>query len=202
LDLSGNKSYLFGGDQDSFNYNSFRIQVFPCPNCTDYLALASLFGNSAYFEMIVPQYYYDVNMKEPLGIRYNFYDQRINVGNKKKDKLSIQNITSLDDKGWVVKDDAVKSYSAFTKFGTDYDFFTMEYIQKFNIPLYEVFFYSDKEKITYSRSFMKIQDIAAQVNGVLAIILVVCNILTVRYNQYKRNEYLFNEIFEYNKIPG
>jgi hypothetical protein len=42
LDLSGNKYYLLGEDQHSFFYNSFIIQVFLCPTCTDYLALVSL----------------------------------------------------------------------------------------------------------------------------------------------------------------
>jgi hypothetical protein len=193
-------NFTFGGDQDSDVYSSWRLQVFPCPTCTDLIKLGDVLGDSAYFEIIYPEFFYLSNEnKNPLGIAYNMHDQRINIGIKKKDKIYTQNVTSIDDRGWMFKSEDTLTTLAVQKYVTDYDYFTLDYFLKNNMPLYECSFYLEKERVNYFRSFMKIQDLAAQVSGVINAILLVFTLLTNNFNIYKRNMVLFNEMFEFNQ---
>jgi hypothetical protein len=194
------KQFMFGGDQDMDEFNTFRIQVFPCATCTDFNKLTEDLGTSAFFEVIYPDHYYLGNSdNNPLSLVYNIHDQRINVGIKKKDKIHIKNFTSVDDRAWMFKDPDEKSILALGYYVTDYDYFTTDYFINNRLPLYECAFYFDKEKMLYSRSFMKLQNLAADVTGIINVVLLILAVLTKKYNHHKRKQFLFNDIFEFNK---
>jgi hypothetical protein len=200
LDLR-DKEYLFGGNQDYDNYQTFRIIVTVCDKCSNLTELSNKIGRDTNFEIIYPEMFYDAKADEPLGFHYNMHDQRINIGIKKKDKFYLRNYLSFDDQGWMFRENKPSNVYAVRQYFTDYDYYDLDLYVSEKLPLYECTFSLDKERTEYYRSYMKIQNLTAQVNGVINVILILCKLLTFHFNKYKRNEYLFNEIFEYKRKP-
>jgi hypothetical protein len=202
LDLR-NTVLPFGGnpDDDDF-YSTWRIQILPRQGQTNMNQLLETIGSNAIIQILYPDFYYSSSSEVPLGSDYVLRDQRINIGLRKKDRFYIQNITCIDDQGWLFKDPKPSHQLSVGDMKNEYDYFTMDYFITDKIPFYECIFYLDRTSMTYSRSFMKVQDLAAQVTGVINFIILVFKILTFNYNIYNRNQYLFNEIFEYKDLKN
>jgi hypothetical protein len=198
LDLKGN-NLTFGGDTDTDYYSLISIYVYPKTGLS-YEDLYELTEGEINIDIIHPQHFFDSKSKGvPLGNFYNIHNQQINIGLKKKDKMKVEQVFSIDDIGWMLPDPQYESRLSVNTLTTDYDYFPLEYFTEYNIPMFECSIRMIRSTTTISRSFMKIQDVAAQVTGIINVIILVCRILVLNYNMYDRNRYLFNEIFEYNE---
>ncbi len=125
-----------------------------------------------------------------------------------QDRLYFEEVTLNNDKGFVFDEDNPTSvlsqaryesyfttvltetwegYEKDKQFGEDYlwDFF-------FNIRIY-----FDKDHSKFKLKYMKGQELAAHIGGIMSIILNFGNLLTYFFNEYYQNIALINEYFEF-----
>jgi hypothetical protein len=200
----------FGGDPDGNIYHSFRLQINYCADqedistCADPTLLKNYLSDTTFVDILFPEFYYNANLKgekSPIQIIYKFYEQQLKVGLSRYEYFYYRNVSLLDDQGWIFPDEKETYTFAVDSKERDYEIYEIEDYKKQSIPLYIGYFDFQIQKPSFYRSYMKIQDVAAQVAGILEVILIGFQILSDHYNSYKKKQYLFNEIFEY-KLEG
>jgi len=104
-----------------------------------------------------------------------------------------------DDKGWVFGDVQPTSTLTFDSRTFENDFKSdQDYIDNITSSrLYTFAIYIKKNQDLYYRSYMKIQDLLAQVGGVLKFIMFAFGLLCNYYNKIIREKLLINELFDW-----
>ena len=78
----------------------------------------------------------------------------------------------------------------------DSDYYFLEKNNE-TLNLYESIFYMKNDILQINRSYMKIQDLGAEIGGLMKFIMVFSSLIVNPYNLYSRNEHLFNELFSH-----
>jgi hypothetical protein len=203
--------YLFGGYWDADFIANLLLTINYCPegkpyneknNCTNLSDLQKAFYSTAYyFSIYYPSYSFDPDdLDFPLKIHYNLYSYRLDFQMQKIDRMYFREGVVNDDKGWIVVDQTTYSEFGLSKQTNDFILFDLNSYNKTGTmsSFYSLFVYFDKNYEKFNRSYMKFQDLAAIVGGFMKIILVLAEVINYLINRHLRNEFLLNEIFEFN----
>jgi hypothetical protein len=207
----GNKSKWWCVDWDAGNYNisadttdlinySLKIFVSNCDHtgnvtkCRNITTVADYMEkNFVSLELFIPTYKY--NDKNPYKKTYNYQYQKFDFGNQRTDKLFFSNVNFTDDRGWLFPDEDTKNFLSYMR--TESSFLFTEDVVKFEYVFYKLLIYLDNNTMIFTRRFQKVPEFFAQVGGIANFLLLAFRILVLKYNIYKRKEYLFNDLFEY-----
>jgi hypothetical protein len=200
---------VMGGFWDGTFCNKIAFDIFACENdnpdgnCTDLQTLKNNMNllNQLYFAIYYPSFYFDpTDQEEPLKIQYLTYYNTLNANLIKTDRIFLTQPKVSDDRGWIFTD--YKEYSAVTNgprtlnnvdFKTDSEYGN----PKISSKIYTMAIFLEKDYEYYTRSYMKIQDLAATVGGFMKLISILSLSLTGYYNKFSRNQLLINEIFDF-----
>lgn len=145
---------------------------------------------------------YDNGLKRVMEGSYYNLDKNI----YKNPYYFFQNISMSSDYGWLIESKDMKSYLGFkTKYMDVLSFDTLGR-GSFKGSLTRAVFYFSKDSQEYQRNYVKIQSLAAQVGGIIKIIMIAAYFMVDYYNLFKIKlelSYLFltkNEVNEINTI--
>ncbi len=173
------------------------------PDCLNLEELKSLMmTQSLYFSIIYPEFYFEPgNLENPLRYQYKTSYNQISINIIKKERVFFQPVHADDDQNLLVTKFTKFSQLAFSRFKNDFSFKNdIDYQDKTkSTMLYALVLYFDKDGDKFTRTFMKLQDLAATVGGFMQLIFVAGKILCAYYNSYQRNITLINELFEFNE---
>ena len=168
IDLLNNTEFGGSWNSDSVSYFILTFSNFPeNPNNKDEIN-DFITNDYIYVSMFYQEYYFvPSDQTDPLKLRYNNYFFQTTPYSGKTDRFYFRSFYLEDDIGWIFK-----SKINYEKYGLDHissDYFTI-HSNDTTIDYYQMVLYyqSDYEKIY--RSYMKIQELAAQVGGFMKMI--------------------------------
>ena len=203
------QNYTFGGGWDGDFLNYFALSYAFCPNgnwvqpdanCSSYSDIKNVLNNGVYVQFLyINDVFAPENLTNPLSIVYQNYFFTLDPLFRKTDRFYFHEVNLKDDQGWFTESINNQSVYSFSNIQSDY---FLKQISDYSTPgspslLYTSVFYLSKNYDSYSRSFMKIQDFAAIMAGFFKITLVMFSLICNVINYYQRDEYIFNELFEY-----
>jgi hypothetical protein len=206
-----NDNYTFGGFWDGSYVNNFELYISFCKDarpfnlnntCADFEIVNKLLnqGSNIYFEMMLPEVFFrPESLKEPLGLSFRNYYSHLNLNSWKKEYLFFSETILLDDMGWITRDIKEHQLNGLINQNSDFSFFDEKNYGKYGYSsqLYHIYFYSSKSYQKYSRSFMKIQDLASILGGLIKIFILIGDYITVIPNDVSQINKLFREFFDF-----
>ena len=194
-----NSSVDIGGFWDADYVNYFYMRLDMTSNGTYNMEkLQNYISKGRYISFLLPYFYFDIKDQiQPLKQIYKNYFYKLNLGIGKYDRIYFKNITNFDDRGWLLNNIYYNEVLSTSQLLGDY--YSININDTEANYLYRSVFYYDKDIIQISRNYMKLQDLGARVGGLINIIMLICNIILNPINLYKRNESLFNILFEYDE---
>jgi hypothetical protein len=189
----------FLNDQYSFLY----IELYECKNSTDNIdnpckpkdvideALAGAFFSFSHTDITIdPRNFTDPNQK------YNG-DSYTTISNKyfKEMHHYVKQVTIETDKGFLLMNTDRNTYLQ-----DDYIKEMIDFRQAPNFLSYTFKLSTVLE--TYNRSYKKVQNVAAEVGGIIELISIACIVISYFYNRAKFYEFIMNELYfteEFNK---
>ena len=208
VDWEGKK---FGGYWDNKYIYYFEIRLYFCSNgqtysinntnCTSMEILNKLFNidNPILFSLYYPVYYFDHNsIKNPLSKNYKNYFYYLNHKLQKNDRIYIKNYILKDDQSWLFVNNKKKSVWGVDQITSDFSYSTEEQLTKENSSsmFYLMNVYMTPDKTYYSRFYIKIQDVIAEIGGIIgvfsSITRIFCNFINGKLQKIKILEFLFD----------
>jgi hypothetical protein len=189
LDFTGT-NFTFGGYWGGKIVNMIYMMIDACnedkSSCSslkDVQSLAPGSENSLFFSMLYPQAYFSPNdLQSPLNYEYYYFTETIDLHVIKKNVFFFTKYMLEDDLGWMATDINYKSIFVYQSFFKDY--FYKDSAQWTNVKkdqntvVYMNGLYFDKNAFLYTRSFMKLQELTAQVGGAIKSTIVIFAILS------------------------
>ena len=201
----------FGGYWDNNYIFYFEIRLYFCSNgqtysinntnCTSLEVLDELFNidNPMLFSLYYPVYYFDHNsVKNPLSKKYKNYFYYLNHKLQKNDRIYIKNYVLNDDQSWLFVNTQKKSVWGVDQITSDFSYSTEEQLIKENSSsmFYLMNVYMTPDKTYYSRFYIKIQDVIAEIGGIIgvfsSITRIFCNFINGKLQKIKILEFLFD----------
>ena len=201
----------FGGYWDNNYIFYFEIRLYFCSNgetysinnknCTSMEDLEKLFNidNPMLFSLYYPVYYFDHNsVKNPLSKKYKNYFYYLNHKLQKNDRIYIKNYVLNDDQSWLFVNNKIKSVWGVDQITSDFSFSTEEQLTKENASsmFYLMNVYMTPDKTYYRRFYIKIQDVIAEIGGIIgvfsSITRIFCNFINGKLQKIKILEFLFD----------
>ena len=201
----------FGGYWDNNYIFYFEIRLYFCSNgetysinnknCTSMEDLEKLFNidNPMLFSLYYPVYYFDHNsVKNPLSKKYKNYFYYLNHKLQKNDRIYIKNYILKDDQSWLFVNNKIKSVWGVDQITSDFSFSTEEQLTKENASsmFYLMNVYMTPDKTYYKRFYIKIQDVIAEVGGIIgvfsSITRIFCNFINGKLQKIQILEFLFD----------
>jgi hypothetical protein len=205
--------YYLGGAWDSDELNYFELTINYCDKeakykqgakCRDKEVLQDeLYKKELYFSLLYPTYYFKPNnVTAPLSLDYKNYFYKLNLVMQKTDRFFFKEATVEDDQGWLLATPANKTLIGFSKQISDFNLFDLtQYSNEgTGTAFYTLVVYYDKNYEFYQRTYMKIQDLAAIMGGLVKMVLVFADLLSGFFNLHWRNEYLLNQLFDFSPV--
>ena len=186
---------FLGGYNDELEYSALRLDVNSFTWNKDWIPenvatneqIAKLPG--VILNIRFPNISYDAN--KPYDPLTTFYDTKTHYlfqGNVRRELRFMQLVTSIDDHGWVFQ-----SKSSVTSMMPDRDepeFYSFDHSKEGPKNYYNGFIRNVKKEKVFSRSFMKLQGLAAEVGGVVKSIIGVFAIYALYMAQEERDNQL------------
>ncbi len=167
--------------------------------CKEIDALKSELGKAVYVHFVYPEYNFSPeNYDKPLKRIYKNYFYRLDFYLRKLERLFIEEVKLSDDRGWIFEDKNVTKLNSAKEKQTDLYFFKDEDYGKpgMNSAIYAMVIYATKPYTYITRSYMKIQDLAAIVGGFAKSILLFGMLISKFFGVYMRNEMFYNVLFD------
>lgn len=171
-----------------------------CSTLNEIKKLAPGAKNNLFFSMLYPKHYFSPqNISSPLNYEYYYFTETIDLNVIKKNVFFFKDVEIDDDLGGIFPE--VRNYKifAFDSFFKDYFYKPEEEYQnvnpEMNTFIYMNSLYFNKNPYYYKRSFMKLQDLAAVVGGVLKTVMVAFSIFAQIYNSMSMKKYLIEKFF-------
>jgi hypothetical protein len=204
LNLGSNATFGGGLFSRTIDWYSFFISncpdkdIYPDRECTPLSEVKEyLKSTKTLIEFLYPSYNY--NAHDPLHIQWIKYSTPISIGLSQSDQIYLRNVTIQLDEGWAGSEGNTTTYLSL--FSRDVSFTFNPYTELGDSEEYLFYkseVYIDRTNVKYFRSYMKIQEVLAEVGGIINIMMLCFKLLSDHYNKHKRNEFIFNELFEYN----
>ena len=205
--------YPFGGFWDGTDslYN-FEQTLYFCPNdnrtsenCTDFLALKNFLGqaNKIYYDIYYSNVYFSPNnYDKALNSRLINSYHEISSNLYKKCRYFFTEAMINSDKGWIFDSITNKTLITIDDTNYDVDFKSDDDLNNKNMTsgIYSTTIYMMKNHDSYNISYMKVQDLAAQIGGFMKIIMVFFVIINFFFNQFSRDLDVMNKIYEIKKL--
>ena len=205
--------YPLGGYWDSTDsVYSFQQTFLFCPydnrtseKCTDFSALKNFLGqsNKIYYSIYYPEVYFSpTNYNQPLQTTLinKYYEISANIYKKNRYFFNEAEINS--NRGWIFDSFTNTKLITIDNNNNDIDFLSDDDLKNKNMTsgIYSTAIYLMKNHNSYNISYMKVQDLAAQVGGLIKIIMVFFMIINFFFNQFSRDQDVMNKIFEIKKL--
>lgn len=193
------RNELFGGDLSMDYLNYIYVILSRCDyqnNCFNKTEIKRILQTNNYsVEFIYPSFFSPESSDEDQII---YFSKRypLDFVSTRNDFIYLQSLTLVDDQGWIVEDK-----SSDEKIITSY--MDTSYLNAYNEDeKYEHFLGTmikvQNYKTVYTKSYMKIQDLTAQLGGFMKAISSAASFLVFYFNSYSRKLFLFNFLFENN----
>ena len=206
--------YPLGGYWDSSDMvYYFEKILYRCPNddtnsskCTNVSFIKNWLGsaNKLYHDVYYPSVYFSPeNYNNPLLIEYINYFQQLSSNLYKKNRYFFTQGEIKSDRGWIFESITDGSLITYDSSQMDFDFKSDEDLNNVNISssVHATTIYLMKNHNRYSLSYMKFQDLAAQVGGFMKIVMVFLLLININYNEFRRDIEVINQIFEFKMCP-
>ena len=193
---------FLGGYVDELEYSALRLDVSNFNWNKEWTVKENIAKNQqiASFPQIIlnlrfPNISYDAS--KPYDPLTTFYDSKMHFllpGNFRRENRLMQLVTSIDDHGWIFQ-----SKSSITSMMPDRDepeFYSFDHSQEGPKGYYNGFFRNVKKEKVFSRSFMKLQGLAAEVGGVVKSIIGVFSIYALYMAQEERDNQLEEQFYK------
>ena len=126
-----------------------------------------------------PYFYFvpeDVDI--PLRWFYKTYYFELDINSQRTDRLFLSNAILLDDLGWITQNVYTKEQLGGVELKSEISYYDPNNnygIEGNSSSFYSLVFYMKKEYTKWNRSFMKLQDFAAIIGGLMKIIVFIGN---------------------------
>jgi len=210
LDYSELLNFPLWGTFNSRNYSYLYFELDICEvknnsksNCKDFKEVQKKLSDQVFFFTSLT---YDVNFKpnnyeQPLEKKFNFIQNNLNLNLQKLDIYYFINTKVEQDDSLLFSNEVeienlyyIDKIDKYSNFRLDKDleqyYSNNEYNSSKNI--YNSFFLLDKSYKKYSRKYLKIQDVFANVNGFMDFLILIFNLIKF-YTNYRFDYFLFNE---------
>ena len=192
----------FGGDWSGKFVHIFSIEISNCNvdkvGCSDIKSVENYLNSDkyVYFSTFYPSVYVVPNDKDNLfHLKYINYYYRLNEGMMKTDRNYFKNYYANDDVGWIFKDFVYESTLVQEVLISDFSLLSYKGLKDEFVNFYRYIIYYNSDYIIYTRSFMKLQELAALVGGFMKLIMFICQTITYQYNIYLMKQTLINKFF-------
>lgn len=142
---------------------------------TDYLNKKEL-----YFSFVVPDYNFDMtNFENPITNKYNLFYWKASSGIFFKQSLYWRHVTLFDDKGWIFED--INEVSAVEYVGKEESISLVQasdFKSSKNQNYFQLMTFFQNDERNHTRSFMKIQELAANVGGIIKVVMMIFKTVT------------------------
>jgi hypothetical protein len=189
VEVGSVESYSIQVEVSNCNYTDPTNRT--CSNISK--AAEYLDNNLVYLDWFIPTYRY--NDKNPNKKSYEYTYHQLDFGNIKSEQFYFTNINITDDTGWIFDNPAKDQFLAFTRKESDYLY--TQRVKKSKYIFYKNILFLENDILVYTRRFLKIHDMFAQIGGIAQFLIIIIKLLTSHYNNYKRKEALFNDLFDF-----
>ena len=205
-----------GGSWDYDFINYIQLDIYSCKdgidydqnneNCTVYEDIVEKSGenNSFEFEMYYPVVIHQpTNKTNPIFVEYSNYYYLFSRFSNKIDRIYLQKYISIDDRGWIMKDEHESTYWGYSSLvgdcyanGNKRDFMNEGSTSRF----YSVNIYIESDIVYYKRSYKKVYLIIANglplVNIIYIFFKFFAKIFKISSGNKKLTELLFENLKE------
>ena len=207
-DLGGRK---FGGYWDSPNLYYFEIQVFFCENgnpysknstCTSIEELKKFLhqDNPKFFAL-----YYQViqfnplSRKHPLMKIYKNLYYCLSYKLQRNDDIFLKKYIINDDQGWLFSSNKNLSEWGVDVIRSTYSFYNDSDLstEGASSKIFEINLYTSMEKNYYTRYYMKVQNVIANMGSIINIIIIIFNIISQYIGEKIRKFEIIYNYFEF-----
>jgi len=177
-----------------FNGFSFGVRVCQSSNttvCASDAEINSILTGS-WLHLHYPQLAVNPqNVTNPDLIFRQSYVTMLSPSTYKTSVMNLGHVVVSSDMGWLVEDKKVENYVKMAGVTENLD--TNSNIQGYMLNLLVQL---DQLKTNYERNYPKLQDVLAQIQGLVTIVILSVVVLMKPYSHLKFNESLINDIFE------
>jgi hypothetical protein len=155
-----------------------------------------------YYSAKYPEFYFDPqDVENPLKYQYASFINQLSPNVIKKDRLYFKKVELEDNQDIVLNDFTYKDQLAIGLLDKDSSFkFDNDYLDlSLSSELYTNTVYYDKNGVKFIRTYMKLQDLLANIGGFMQLIVTFGKIITSQFNSYQRNTTLINHIFDFSE---
>jgi hypothetical protein len=206
-----NLSVIMGGSWAERYVSYFEIRFDTCPldsnkkvlydQCIDYRRISKdLNMQQAFASFFIPSYSFNAeNFTNPIQVNYLNPYFLINSNLASSVYYHFSQDQVIDDQGWIFEQlrSMTSITTSFTSTSTVYSILTeSDYDNTHYMQVFSFINYFTKQNIIRSRSYMKIQDLAANVGGFIKMVLLVFQVILVFINRFFMKEALLKEFFE------
>jgi hypothetical protein len=182
-----------GGNWDESYVRFFRIWVYKCPegdvnhlknvSCGKQEELNEVSGQRLFFSTFYQKYFIDPgNYESPFNIQYTTTWNLIDLNLLKSNIYNFRLGQFTSDFGWIFK--SVASLQGFSLKSIFLDIMTIDSLPENDRNMvFESEIYFTKETEFYSRSFAKLQDLAATVGGIIKIFFTISAVFISWYSE-------------------
>ncbi len=189
---------------DNMIYDALTLEFRVCDpknitRCTDYNILNKVLSMQPVVNILFPSIkFYPWNANQPLINTYISKYFYVNKNLLRSDYFYLKKVKFYDDSGWLIKSEQEKDGYDIAETEFFYDIVLENQIIQKNI-IYSVHFSMTYSYNYKSRSYMKLQELIANVGGVLNLFMYLCRIVIGRITPNLMNQRIFNEFFDINE---
>lgn len=208
-----NEDELGGFWDDNFVYY-YEFKIGYCPEAKPYsndlkctkvedLQKILLSDNPYLISILYPKYTFDpTNFENPLQIKFINYYYYLSLELHKTDRIYFKLVTINDDQGWLFTDVKKESRISINRFTSDFSYADIKgyYEEGTSSSLYNLNIYYERDYDQISRSYVKFQNLCADVGGTLKIILTFFGLAAYFYNINIRKNLMLDELFELSNL--
>ena len=174
-------------------------------NCTDISSLKQFKGkeDKIYYNYNYPKLYFSpTNYNQPLQIEYINSYELMSANIIKTKQFFFTNAEISSNKGWIFDSITNSSLITFDNADSQLDYNSDDDLSNINksSAIFITDIYLMKNYNKYSVSYMKVQDLAAQVGGFMKIMMVFFSIINFYHYKISRDLDVINKIFEFRKL--
>ena len=179
-------------------YDSFEIDLYTCLTpgygCATYSDINTQLSYSSFFFKYNEQVIDPYDFEEPIKIRPMQYSESLQMYVYKAVMIYLEETEFITDDGWLFESLTTKKSLSVNRIQTYVSDLTSVYRASLVIKY-------TADKNVYIRTYPKIQDLLAQVSGIVGVMIPVVALLAFPYAQLKMKEYMVNELYEVKLNP-
>lgn len=202
--------FNWGGDWQIPFLGLFRLNLYSCLNddrnstCTSYEDLTSITNgpDKLYFSILYPKYTLAPdNLTNPIQYQYENFFELISSAIQKSQLYHFNEVYIYDDQGWIFQDTKEDKIVTLGSKTPDLIYVSEEDYKSpdSDTTVYRNVFFFSKNYEKYNRSFMKVQELVAQVGGMLKLLMVVFTEFGHFFSNLQLKSSLVNKFYIFKK---